>query len=325
MASLSDWKITPSGQPKPGECDFDLERALSSVVGLRTLVPADAFSAEVLGTERGGHGVVIQDGIVLTIGYLITEAEQVWISLDGERVVPGHPLGYDAATGFGLVQALGRLDLPPLPLGQSAAAEVGSRVIMAGSGGRNHALAARIVAKQEFAGYWEYVLDEAIFIAPAHPFWGGAALIDAGGALIGIGSLQVEQRAQAGEIGQLNMVVPIDALKPILGDLLKTGRSGRPPNAWLGLFATDLDGKVFVVGVYSGAPADRAGLKPGDLVVSVAGERVSSLAAFFRKVWSLGPAGVTVPLVVQREGETVEARLVSSEREKFLKKPRMHS
>ena len=325
MTSLSDWKITPSGQPKPGEYDFDLEQALTSIVGLRTIVPGDAFTAEVLGTERGGHGVVIQDGIVLTIGYLITEAEQVWISVGDDRVIPGHPLGYDSATGFGLVQALGRLDVPSLPLGQSASAELGSRVIMAGSGGRKHALAARIVAKQEFAGYWEYVLDEAIFIAPAHPFWGGAALIDAGGGLIGIGSLQVEQRAQAGEIGQLNMVVPIDILKPTLTDLMTIGRPNRPPNAWLGLFATDLDGKVFIVGVYSGAPAERAGLKPGDLVVSVGGESVSSLAGFFRKVWSLGPAGVAVPLVVQREGERVEARIVSSEREKFLKKPRMHS
>ena len=129
---------------------------------------------------------------------------------------------------------------------------------MAGSGGRHHSLATRIVAKQEFAGYWEYVLDEAIFTAPAHPFWGGGALIDSAGSLIGIGSLQVEQRAQAGDAGQLNMIVPIDLLKPILGDLLTTGSTGRPPRAWLGLFATDLEGKVFIVGVYSG----RAG-RPG--------------------------------------------------------------
>ena len=186
-------------------------------------------------------------------------------------------------------------------------------------------MAARIVAKQEFAGYWEYVLDEAIFIAPAHPYWGGAALLDTAGALLGIGSLQLEQKMPNGESGQLNMVVPIDLLKPILDDLLSTGRPVRPPHAWLGMFATDLEGKVFVVGVSSGAPADRAGVKPGDLVVSVAGERVSGLAGFFRKVWSLGPAGVTVPLVLQREGETIEKRIVSSEREKFLKKPKMHS
>ncbi len=325
MPSLSDWQITPARQPKPGEYDFDLESALTSIVGLHTKVPDDAFTAEVLGTERGGHGVVIRDGVVLTIGYLITEADEVWINLADDRVMAGHPIAYDQTTGFGLVRALGALDLPPLPLGRSSAVKTGSRVVMAGAGGRRHALAARIVAKQEFAGYWEYVLDEAIFTAPAHPYWGGAALIGAGGDVIGIGSLQVEQRPAAGEGGQLNMTVPIDLLTPILDDLLSTGRPARPPHAWLGLFATDLESKVFVVGVYSGAPADRAGLKPGDLVQSVAGEPVTSLAGFFRKVWSLGPAGVAVPLVVSRDGETIEARITSSDRELFLKKPRMHS
>jgi S1-C subfamily serine protease len=325
MPSLSDWQITPARQPKPGEYDFDLERALASVVGLRTKVPDDAFTAEVLGTERGGHGVVIGDGVVLTIGYLITEAEEVWINLADDRVMPGHPIAYDQTTGFGLVRALGALDLPPLPLGRSGTAQQGSRVVMGGAGGRRHALAARIVAKQEFAGYWEYVLDEAIFTAPAHPFWGGAALIGAAGELIGIGSLQVEQRATGGEGGQLNMAVPIDLLSPILEDLLATGRPAQPPHAWLGLFATDLENKVFVVGVYAGAPADRAGLKPGDLIQSVAGAPVTSLAGFFRKVWSIGPAGVAVPIVVSRDGETVEARIVSGDREQFLKKPRMHS
>jgi S1-C subfamily serine protease len=196
---------------------------------------------------------------------------------------------------------------------------------MAGAGGRRHSLAARIVAKQEFAGYWEYVLDEAIFTAPAHPYWGGAALIDAQGDLLGIGSLQVEQRTASAEAGQLNMVVPIDLLTPILDDMLVTGRPAQPPHAWLGLFATDLEGKVFVVGVYSGAPAERAGLKPGDLIQSVAGHPVTSLAGFFRSVWALGPAGTEVPLLLSREGETIEARIVSSDRERFLKKPRMHS
>jgi len=325
MPSLSDWQITPARQPKAEEYAFDLDRALASIVSLRTVVPDGAFTADVLGTERGGHGVVIRDGLVLTIGYLITEAEEIWIGLDGDAVVPGHPIAYDQTTGFGLVQALGALDRPSLPLGRSSTAPAGARVVMAGAGGRRHALAARIVAKQEFAGYWEYVLDEAIFTAPAHPYWGGAALIDTDGQLLGIGSLQVEQRTASSEPGQLNMSVPIDLLTPILDGMLATGRPARPPNAWLGLFATDLEGKVFVVGVYADAPADRAGLKPGDLIVSVAGHPATSLAGFFRHVWSLGPAGVEVPLVVNREGETIETRIVSSDRDRFLKKPRMHS
>src|SRR5256885_15472705 len=192
MPSLTEWRVPPAYQPRSGEYSFDLDRALSSVVGLHSIIPADAFTAETLGTERAGNGVVIDDGLVLTIGYLITEAESVWLHLGDGRVVEGHVLGFDSETGFGLVQALGRPGIEPLRLGSSAATKVGDRVILAGSGGRTRSVASQIVAKQEFAGYWEYLLDEAIFTYPAHPNWGGTGLISAQGALIGIGSLAIE-------------------------------------------------------------------------------------------------------------------------------------
>ena len=144
-------------------------RALSSVVGLHSIVPSDAFTADTLGIERAGNGVLIDDGLVLTIGYLITEAETVWLHLDDGRVVQGHALGFDQETGFGLVQALGKIDFPALEVGSSKAAEVGERVVVGGAGGRTRSLAGRIAAKQEFAGYWEYVLDEAIFTFPRIP------------------------------------------------------------------------------------------------------------------------------------------------------------
>src|ERR1700704_5395176 len=188
--SPSDWKVPPSAQPKPEDYAYDLDHALSSVVGIRSIVPADAFSAETLGTERAGNGVLIRDdGVVLTIGYLITEAEQVWLTFSDGRVAPGHVLGYDQETGFGLMQTLARIDLPALSLGQSSSATIGESVVVAGAGGRHHSVAAHIAARQEFAGYWEYVLDEAIFTAPAHPNWGGTAVIGPKGDLIGIGSL----------------------------------------------------------------------------------------------------------------------------------------
>ncbi len=173
--------------------------------------PPDAFSAETLGTERAGNGVVIDDGLVLTIGYLITEAESVWLHLGDGRVVEGHVLGFDAVTGFGLVQALGRLDIEPLPLGSSAETRLGDRVVVGGAGGRTRSVASQIVAKQEFAGYWEYLLDEALFTYPAHPNWGGTGLINARGELIGIGSLQLE-RERDGKAEHVNMIVPIDLL-----------------------------------------------------------------------------------------------------------------
>ena len=170
MPSLPDFKVSPSVQPRPEDYGYDLEKALASVMGLHAVIPNDAFTAETLGTERAGNAVLIREnGVVLTIGYLITEAETIWLHLNDGRVVPGHVLGYDQATGFGLVQALAKLDLPALPLGDSTMIPLDEKVVVAGAGGRQRSVAARVVGKQEFAGYWEYVLDEAIFTSPAGP------------------------------------------------------------------------------------------------------------------------------------------------------------
>jgi S1-C subfamily serine protease len=201
-----------------------------------------------LGTERAGNGVLIDDGLVLTIGYLITEAEAVWLHLGDGRVVQGHALGFDAETGFGLVQALGRIDLDPVPLGSSATTAIGDRVVLGGAGGRTRSVASHIAAKQEFAGYWEYLLDEAIFTYPAHPNWGGAGLISNRGELIGIGSLQLE-REREGKSEHVNMIVPIDLLKPVLDDLRKFGRINRPARPWLGMYSAEIENKIVVVGI----------------------------------------------------------------------------
>jgi S1-C subfamily serine protease len=325
MASLSDWKVSPSVQPKSENYRYDLERALASVVGLHTIIPSDAFTAEILGTERAGNGVLIRgDGLVLTIGYLITEAQTVWITLTDGRPVQGHVLAYDQATGFGLVQALARLDMPHLPLGDSGAAEVGDPVVVAGHGGRHRSVAARIVSKQEFAGHWEYVLDEAIFTTPAHPNWGGTALIGSAGDLLGIGSLQVQQAREGGQAEHLNMIVPIDLLKPILDDLVTMGRPNSPPRPWLGLYAIEIENRIVISGLAGRGPAERADLRTGDIVLAVAGAQVHDVAGLFRRVWSLGHAGVDVPLTVYRDGRTFEARVESADRGKFLKAPSLH-
>ena len=324
MASSADWEMPPALQPKPENYDYDLDEALTALVGLRAMVPADAFTAETLGTERSGNGVLIREGVVLTIGYLITEAETIWLHLADGRAVPGHVLAYDQETGFGLVQALGRLELPVLPIGRSKSAKVGDAVVVAGAGGRKHSVVARIAAKQEFAGNWEYVLDEAIFTSPAHPFWGGTAMIGRDGELLGIGSLQVQQMREIGTPEPLNMIVPIDILKPILEDLLTLGRPNHPARPWLGLNAAEIEDKVVVARVSNGGPARRANLRTGDVVLAVAGAEVSELAGFFRKVWSLGRAGVEVPLTIYRDGRTFEARVTSGDRNRFLKGPSLH-
>jgi S1-C subfamily serine protease len=315
--------VPPAYQPRPGDYSFDLDRALSAVVGLHSIIPADAFTAETLWTERAGNGVVIDDGLVLTIGYLITEAEAVWLHLSDGRVVEGHALGFDSVTGFGLVQALGRIDLDPLPFGSSAAANIGDRVVVGGAGGRTRSVASQIAARQEFAGYWEYLLDEAIFTYPAHPNWGGAGLISAGGELIGVGSLQLE-REREGKAEHVNMIVPIDLLKPVIDDLRKFGRVNKPARPWLGMFSTEIDNRVVVIGISGNGPAARAELKAGDVILAVKGEKITSQSAFYRKLWALGPAGVDVPLTVHHEGVTFDVVLASTDRARLLKAPRLH-
>src|SRR6516165_9095804 len=323
MASLMEWKVPPAFQPHAGDFGFDLERALASVVGLHSIIPSDAFTAETLGTERAGNGVVIDDGLVLTIGYLITEAETVWLHLGDGRVMEGHSLGFDSVTGFGLVQALGYMNIAPMPLGTSATTRIGDRVVVGGAGGRTRSVASQIAAKQEFAGYWEYLLDEAIFTYPAHPNWGGTGLISGSGELIGIGSLQLE-RERSGRAEHVNMIVPIDLLKPILEDLRKFGKVNRPARPWLGMYSTEIDNAVVVIGISGNGPAARAELKAGDVILAVKGERVRSQSAFYRKLWSLGAAGVDVPLTVQHEGVTFDVVLASTDRAKLLKAPRLH-
>ena len=323
MAALTEWKVPPANQPRPGDYAFDLDRTLASVVGLHSIIPADAFSAETLGTERAGNGVLIDDGLILTIGYLITEAETIWLHLGDGRVMPGHPLGFDSESGFGLVQALGRLDIEPLPLGSSAMTRVGDRVVLGGAGGRTRSVASQIAAKQEFAGYWEYLLDEALFTHPAHPNWGGAGLISNRGELIGIGSLQLE-REREGKAEHVNMVVPIDLLKPVLDDLRKFGRVNKPARPWLGMFTTEIDNRVVVIGITGKGPAARAEIKTGDVILAVNGDKITSQTGFYRKLWSLGPAGVDVPLTVYHEGVTFDVVLTSVDRAKLLKAPRLH-
>ena len=325
MASVSDWKVPASAQPKPADYAYDLESALSAVVGVRAVVPSDAFTADTLGTERAGNGVLIRaDGLVLTIGYLITEAETIWLTLIDGRAVPGTVLAYDQATGFGLIQALARLDLPALPLGSSSSVSVGERVVIGGAGGRQKSVAARVVAKQEFAGYWEYVVDEAIFTSPSHPNWGGTALIGPNGDLLGIGSLQLQEGREQGPPGDINMIVPIDLLPPIFEDLLTMGRPNKPSRPWLGLYATAIENRIVVVGLAKDGPAQKADLRTGDVLLSVAGGDVHDLAAFYRRVWSLGPAGIDIPISVYRDGKTIETRLKSGDRARFLKAPKLH-
>jgi S1-C subfamily serine protease len=315
--------ISPNMHPKPADYTFDLDRALRSIVALRAAVPEDAFTASTLGTERAGSAVHIRPGVFLTIGYLITEAETVWLSTSDGRAVPAHAMAYDQETGFGLVQALGKLDLPVMPLGDSTAARVGEKVVFAAAGGRRQAVAAKVAGRQEFAGYWEYLLDDAIFTTPAHPFWGGAALIGKDGSLLGIGSLVLQQGGD-GKRQDMNMVVPVELLLPILDELLSIGRAARPARPWLGLYAMEDDEALVVGGLADNGPADKAGVQAGDRILAVNGTEVPDLAGLWRAVWATGPAGTSVQVSLGRGNRNTAVTIASTDRVSILKAPFLH-
>ncbi len=303
---------------------FDLDRALASVLVLHARVPEDASTAQALGVERLGNGIVIgQNGLILTIGYLVTEAEEVTLLAGDGRKIEGHVLGVDGVTGFGLVQALDPLELPAMPLGDSRKLAEGDPIILAGGGGRAHAVAGKLMARAPFAGYWEYLLDEALFTAPGHPHWSGAALIGPTGALMGVASLQMTQQAPGGKATLINMSVPIELLPPILHDLSR-GRQVQPPRPWLGVYAHDEDGKVTVLDVAPGGPAARAEMRSGDVILAVAGEEVRSLADFYQRLWAIGDAGATAPLRLRRERDVFDIEVRTIDRIARLKKPRFN-
>jgi len=324
MAEQKDWAFPAELRPKPEDWRFDLDRALDAVVQLRSEIPEDAFTAPLLGTERAGNGVVIRDdGLVLTIGYLVTEASTIWLTTNQGHVCAAFPVAYDQQTGFGLVQATGKLGVRAIPRGSASSCRVGENVVVAGHGGRAHALKATVFAKREFAGYWEYVLDEAVYTAPAHPQWGGSALIGAEGKLLALGSLLVQEKVDGG-ILQGNMLVPIDLLEPILDEMQRLGRSARPARPWLGLYATEAGARLVVAGLAPGGPAEQAGVKVGDVLIDVGGDKPATLADLWRKIWKLGAPGVEVPLKLFRKDRAVSLRLRSADRNDFLKKPHLH-
>jgi S1-C subfamily serine protease len=304
-----------------GAWNMNFESIRPSLVAVRATIPDDAFTADALGTRREGSGVVVRDnGLVLTVGYLITEAEEIWLTRHDGIVVPGHALAYDQGTGFGLVQALGALDLPALEFGNSKRAKVGDEIMLAD--GLGQAVEGEIVARQEFAGYWEYLLDNAIFTAPAHPSWGGAALVGADGKLLGVGSLRL-QMSQGEAVEDINMIVPIDLLPPIFDDLVTRGAVAQPPRPWLGAFSAEYNGEVVVMSVADNGPADKAGLKRGDIISDVKDKEINGLADFYRSVWASGPAGTELPLRVVRDGRETWLRVKSIDRAAALKKPQM--
>ncbi|MGB0575526.1 MAG: S1C family serine protease [Alphaproteobacteria bacterium] len=299
---------------------FTVDGVLEAVVQVVSKVPAEARTARSLGTNRDGSGVIIDsNGLILTIGYAILEAESTEIILSSGKRVTARTIAYDHASGFGLLRANEKLSAKPVELGDSRDLAVRDPILMVSHGGRKGALPGLVVSRRPFAGSWEYMLEKAIYTAPPHPAFGGAALFSSKGKLVGIGSLIVGDAVEPGHATPGNMFIPIDQLKPILGDLLEKGRAAGPHRPWLGLYAQEIQGRLFVSRTARGGPAQAAGVKQGDLVVGVAGEPVTSLIDFYRRVWKLGDAGISVPLDILQGAKVRPISIKSTDRYKWLK------
>jgi S1-C subfamily serine protease len=315
LSALSGGIAFAQGEaPKPITDDL-----LSSVVRIKTYINPDGRTVDNLGQERDGSGIVIDDsGLILTIGYLMVEAHAAEAITNDGRKIPANIVGYDHDTGFGLLQAVAPLKVRPMLFGRSSDLKVGDPVLAASFGGRDGIAPARVVSRREFAGSWEYLIDGAIYTAPAHSHWSGAALITREGKLVGVGSLIVGDASGSGG-GAGNLYVPTDLLAPILADLIANGAAGGTPKPWIGVNTQATDGGLVVARVTPNSPAEKAGLRKGDLITNIGGDSPKTLPDFYRKLWSLGSAGITVPLDIRRDGESQHFDVQSINRMEHLK------
>jgi S1-C subfamily serine protease len=308
----------------PAYADQAPEEMLKAVVKIRAIVPKEAHTAATLGPVREGHGVLIDsNGLIVTTGYLIVESEGIEVTGPEGRTVSAAFVGYDHVTGLGLLRTDQPLSAEPMKLGESSKVKEGDPVVVAGYEGPESVIGARVITRREFTGYWEYILEDAIYTSPPYAEFGGAALIGPDGRRLGVGSHQTQLPIPG--LGSLlcNVFIPIDLLRPILSDLIAYGRPSRPPRPWLGISTEEVHGRVCVVRLTAGGPGDQAGLEPSDFILKVNGKAVRGLSDFYRKVWALGPAGTEISLSVLKGTEIRDITVRSGDRYKFLQmKPR---
>jgi S1-C subfamily serine protease len=310
-------------KPKPGAADA--EKFFAAIVKVQARALPDARSAATLGTEREGSGVLIDaDGLIVTIGYLVIEADEVKIIDHQGRSLPAVVVGYDQASGLALVRSVVPLAASPLSFGDSAGLEEDEPVMIVNGSGRGDVTLAYVVSRRVFTGNWEYLLERAIFTSPPSLNWSGAALVDRDGALLGIGSLILRDATDSEPHVPGNMFVPIDLLKPILPDLVQSGRRGGPARPWLGVNADEIQGRLLVTRVSPDGPADEGGVHAGDIILAVGTEAVHTQAEFYRKVWGRGNAGSVIPLRVLQESEVRELKLRSIDRVDYFRKKPMY-
>jgi S1-C subfamily serine protease len=310
--------------PAQDRSDAEAEATLSAVVRVQSRILPDARTADTLGKRREGSGILVREGYVLTIGYLVIEAESIEVTAATGASVPASLAAYDHASGFGLLRTAAPVAGRPLPLGDASALGERDAAMVVGYGGRDALNLVYVVSRRPFSGSWEYLLDSAIYTYPPVQNWSGAALINARGELLGVGSLIVPDAGGPGTQSPGNLFVPVDLLRPVLDDLIAHGRAAGPVRPWLGVNAEEWRGRVFVARVSPEGPAERAGLRSGDLLLGVGTDEVGSLADLYRKVWARGPAGVEIPLRVLQGSQVRDVRVRSIDRLEYLRRAQAH-
>ena len=341
LLHLLDPALKLAPHPKQENLNFDLNDVLNAVVRLTAKIPEDAFSAKTLGKEREGNAVLIsEEGLLLTIGYLVVDARSITIKAHNDEPVSAELVGYNHETGMAIIHALGQLNTKPIKLGSSENLKEQDPVIIAPYGGVHHAVSAKVVSRREFTGSWEYLLENAIFTAPIHPNWSGAALIKDDGTLCGIGSLWVNDAEKENKNTFINledktskndpndspgnMFVPIDLLKPIYEDLISFGIVTGQQRPWLGMYTSEVMNQLFISGVIPNAPADLAKIEPGDIVTAVNNQKVTNLSSMYKLIWSLGTAGAEITLSLRRDNDNIEITIISDSRYNFMEKRKKH-
>ena len=320
----ADAAATP-GRGTANATDPEAERLFKAIVKVQVRAIPNARSAASLGREREGTGVVIgENNLILTIGYLIVEADEITIVDNRGRTLPATVVGYDHGSGLGLVRSVVDLGASPVALGDPAKLSAREAVLIVNHEGPGDITIAQVAARREFTGNWEYLLDQAIFTTPPVMNWSGAALLDRDLRLLGVGSLIVGNTDPRREAEPGNMFVPIDTLKPILADLVRDGRRAGPARPWLGVAADEVRGRLVVARVSSDGPADQAGVDVGDIILAVGGEPVRTQAEFYRKVWARGAAGTDVPLRLLQGAEVRDVEVHSIDRVEYFRPRTMH-
>ena len=302
-------------------------RANAAVVGVKVGVAEGASSAETLGKERAGSGVVIgADGLILTIGYLMLEAQSIQIVTQDNKTLPAQAVAYDLATGFGLVKTIVPLrGIEPVALGSLKDLQTGEALMAAtgaqGNGEEGDVAMTQLISKRPFSGYWEYHIDAAVFTSPPINNHSGAPLFNQKGELIGIGSLYVSDAMGGSRRLPGNMFVPVDLLKPILSEMQQTGSTRVSRRPWLGLSSTEQGGRVQIIRVNKQSPAQVAGLEPGDLVLAVDGVKVATLEEFYKKLWDHPNPDAEISLTVLQGADIKTIKLKPVDRMSTMRKP----